>query len=294
MEWIKAKTLLQKVSFDGQLWFGIDYVMNLYKGCNHRCIYCDSRSEKYFIEDFNRVRGKEHTAGILQYELKKNKCGVINLGAMSDAYNAEELRNGLTRTALQQIYEYGYGLSIETKSNQIIRDIELIKKIQERASACIKLSITTIDDSLAKVIEPGVCPSSKRFEAIQMLSQAGIYTGVLVTPVLPFITDTPENIRGLVRKAYESGAKFIYAQFGMTLRDRQRTYYYEKLEQSFPGLVAQYKKTYGATYGCTSPRCKELSFLFAEECEKYGLLYKMADIVADCPKKKEDEQLTLF
>ena len=294
MEWIKAKSLLTKVSFDGNLWFGIDYIMNLYKGCNHRCIYCDSRSDKYFIEDFDRVRGKENTEGLLYYELKKNKSGVINFGAMSDAYNSEELRNGLTRKALEQIYTFSYGISIETKSNQIVRDIELIKKIQERYSACIKFSITTADDQLSKIIEPSVCNSTKRFEALAQLSAAEIYCGVIITPVLPFITDTPENIVEIVRKAYESGAKFVYSQFEMTLRAGQREHYYQALDQYFPGLKEKYQRRYGNNYCCDAENSRVLKEVLSENCEKYGLLYQMSDIVAACPRQKQIQQLDLF
>ncbi|OEH82815.1 radical SAM protein [Enterococcus rivorum] len=294
MEWIEAKSLLSKVSFNGDLWFGIDYIMNLYKGCNHRCIYCDSRSDKYFIESFDRVRGKKNSEGLLYFELKKHKTGVINFGAMSDAYNSEELREGLTRNALKKIAEFGYGISIETKSNQIIRDVGLIQKIQENHSASIKLSITTADDKLSRIIEPGVCVSSKRFEAIRKLSDAGIYTGVLLTPVLPYITDTVENIEAIVKKASESGASFIYAQFGMTMRRGQREHYFEALDHHFPGLKERYQRSYGDNYGCEAKNSKELAKAFVENCEKYGLLYKMEDIVKATPKKKTMEQLSLF
>lgn len=294
MEWIEAKSLLSKVSFNGELWFGIDYIMNLYKGCNHRCIYCDSRSDKYFIESFDRVRGKNNIDGLLYFELKKNKTGVINFGAMSDAYNSEELRTGLTRKALEKIAEFGYGISIETKSNQIVRDINVIRQIQENHSASIKLSITTADDSLARLIEPGVCVSSKRFEAIRQLSEAGIYSGVLLTPVLPYITDTVENIATLVRMASESGAAFIYAEFGMTMRRGQREHYFEALDQHFPGLKIKYQRNYGDNYGCEAKNSKELAKVFAENCEKYGLLYKMADIVEATPRKQAIQQLSLF
>ena len=294
MEWIKANSLLTKVSFDGNLWFGIDYIMNLYKGCNHRCIYCDSRSDKYFIDNFDRVRGKEHTEGLLYYELRKNKSGVINFGAMSDAYNSEELKNELTRKALEQIYTFSYGISIETKSNQIVRDVDLIKQIQDRYSACIKFSITTADDCISKIIEPSVCCSTKRFEALAQLSAQGIYCGVIITPVLPFITDTPETITKIVKNAYESGAKFVYSQFGMTLRLGQREYYYQALDQFYPGIKEQYKRRYGNTYNCESDNSRILREVLAENCEKYGLLYQMRDIVEACPKQKQIQQLDLF
>ena len=296
MDYIPAKTILQKVKFDGNLWFGIDYNINLYKGCNHGCIYCDSRSARYFIDDFDRVRVKENGLGILAKELgRKIPKGVIGLGAMSDSYNPYEKKLQVTRGALELIETYGFGVSLETKSDLITRDIDSLKRISEKSSCIIKLSITASDDVLARKIEPSASLSSKRFAAIRKLSDNGIFAGILLMPVLPLITDSDENIINIVNLAHEHGAKFIYSLFGVTLRDVQRDHFFEKLAQYFPELEREYFTMYGNRYQCNVPDMARKQALFAAECEKYGILYRMADIVAGYKQvNSEPEQLRLF
>ena len=230
MKFVKTKTILTKVKY-GNSWFGIDYNMNLYRGCMHGCIYCDSRSNCYHIENFDIVRGKENALSILEQELsKKKEKGVIGIGAMSDTYNPNELKYEETRKALKLILKYGFGVSIDTKSDLIMRDIDLLKEINAKNNVIIKFTITTPYDKQSKMIEPHVCVSSKRLAAIKTLSQNGIFVGILMNPVLPFITDKEEDIKELVRIAYENGAKFIHTYMGVTLRENQREYYFDKLE----------------------------------------------------------------
>ena len=221
MEFIKAKTIVSGYSSNEQ-WFGNNYNMNIYKGCCHGCIYCDSRSECYGIEDFDRVRAKK-MLWIIARDLKsKRKTGVVGMGAMSDPYNPFEKEYELTRGALKLIHKYGFGVSIATKSDLIVRDIDLLKSIQTHSPVLAKITITTCDDALCKKIEPNVALSSKRFEAIKKLSDHGIFVGILLMPVLPFIEDNEENIMGIIHLAHKSGAKFIYPAFGVTLRQNQR------------------------------------------------------------------------
>jgi len=295
MKFVKTKTILTKVKY-GNSWFGIDYNMNLYRGCMHGCIYCDSRSNCYHIENFDIVRGKENALSILEQELsKKKEKGVIGIGAMSDTYNPNELKYEETRKALKLILKYGFGVSIDTKSDLIMRDIELLKEINAKNNVIIKFTITTPYDKQSKMIEPHVCVSSKRLAAIKTLSQNGIFVGILMNPVLPFITDKEEDIKELVRLAYENGAKFIYTYMGMTLRENQREYYFDKLEEYYPGLKEKYIKYYGNRYNCTVPNFKRLYKIFTEECDKYGILYNMKDIIAAYKKEiKKSEQITLF
>ena len=228
MEFIKTKTILSKVKY-GNEWYGIDYNMNLYRGCSHGCIYCDSRSNCYHIENFDIVRGKENALNILlEQELsKKREKGVIGIGSMSDTYNPLEEVYEITRGALRIISKYGFGVSIDTKSDLILRDLDLLKKINERNNVIVKFTITTPSDELSKIIEPNVCLSSKRLQVIKELSDNGIFVGIIMNPVLPFITDSEEDIRELVKLAYENGAKFIHTFMGMTLRENQRDYYFE-------------------------------------------------------------------
>lgn len=290
MEYITAKSIITPVNYSSK-WFGVDYNMNIYRGCNHGCIYCDSRRDIYHINDFNKIKAKKDALFILKNELKHKKPGVIATGAMSDAYNPLEKEYKLTRKALELIYKYHYGIFINTKSNLVIRDIDILKEIE---NSIVAMTITTPYDSLSKIIEPNVCVSSKRFEAIKTLSKNNIFCGVLLLPVLPFITDKTEDIKELVKLSYENGAKFIYTtNMSVTLAQNQREYYYEKLDELFPTLKEKYMKTYGNKYFC-STRNSELYNIFRRECDKYGLLYKMKDIISAYKRNKSDKQATLF
>lgn len=295
MEFIKAKTILSKVKY-GNEWYGIDYNMNLYRGCSHGCIYCDSRSNCYHIENFDLVRGKENALYILEQELsKKRKKGIIGIGSMSDTYNPLEKEYEQTRGALKLISKYGFGVSIDTKSDLILRDIDLLKEINSKNNVIIKFTITTPNDELSKIIEPNVCISSKRLQAIKELTDNGIFAGIMMNPVLPFITDKEKDIEELVRLANEYGSKFIQTYMGMTLRENQREYYFYKLDQHFIGIKEKYIKYYGDKYNCIVPNYKRLYKVFTDECIKYGILYDMKDIIKAYKKEiKSNEQITLF
>jgi len=295
MEFVKAKTILTKVN-NGNQWFGIDYNMNLYRGCCHGCIYCDSRSNCYHIENFDVVRGKENSLEILEQELlKKRSKGVVGIGAMSDTYNPFEKEFEQTRGALKLISKYGFGVSIDTKSDLVLRDLDLLKEINSKADVIIKFTVTTPRDELSKIIEPRVCESSKRLEAIKTLNENGIFAGIMMNPVLPFITDKEDDIKLLVKKASEYGTKFIHTYMGMTLRENQRDYYFEKLDEHFPGMKEKYIKIFGERYSCEAPNWKYLYKVFAEECKKYGILYKMEDIIKAYKKPDQEvDQMSLF
>lgn len=295
MEFVKAKTILSKVKY-GNSWYGIDYNINLYRGCSHGCIYCDSRSNCYHIENFDVVRGKENTLQILEQELSKKRVkGVVGIGAMSDTYNPLEKEYEQTRGALKLISKYGFGVSIDTKSDLILRDIDLLREINSKNDVIVKFTITTPKDELSRIIEPNVCVSSKRLKAIKTLSDKGIFVGIMLNPVLPFITDKEEDIKELVRMASEHNARFIHTYMGMTLRENQRDYYFNKLDEHFTGLKQKYMRCYGSRYNCKAINYKKLYNIFTEECKKYSILYKMSDIIK-AYKKKENahEQLTLF
>ena len=293
MEFIIAKEILSKIQYDNSHWFGTDYNMNLYRGCCHGCIYCDSRSNCYNIIDFDRVRIKKDCIPILEKQLKsKRHSGVIQIGAMSDTYNPFEKKYEVTREALKLIDKYGFGVAIATKSDLILRDIDILKNINTHSPVIVKFSITCGDDNLSKVIEPNVCVSSQRFEAIKKLKDAGIYTGVLMMPLLPFINDTKDNIDKIINQAYKSRANFIYPMFGVTLRANQRFYYYTKLRENFPNLVSKYQNLYGDKYVCNSPNYKSLQSYFEKKCSKLGITYKMEDIISEYKSKFESEQIS--
>ena len=295
MEFIKAKSILSKEKY-GENWYGIDYKMNLYRGCSHGCIYCDSRSNCYHIDNFDEPKGKENALSILENELsKRRETGVVGIGSMSDTYNPYELEYEQTRGALKLLSKYNFGVSIDTKSDLIIRDIDLLKEINSKNNVIIKFTITTPNDELSKIIEPSVCPSSKRCAALKTLTEAGIFTGIMMNPLLPFITDSEEDIITLVRLAHENGAKFIHTYMGMTLRENQRDYYFEQLDKHFKGLKEKYIDYYKERYNCPVPNYKELYKIFTKECDKYGILYNMPDIIKAYKKEiKENEQISLF
>lgn len=276
---IPAKTIVSGYNECG--WFGSNYNMNIYKGCSHGCIYCDSRSECYRVEDFDTVRAKENALAVIECDLKsKRKTGIVITGSMSDAYNPFEKQLELTRGAIKLIDKYGFGFAVDTKSHLVLRDIDLLKSVQKHSPIAVSFTITAADDELCHKIEQNVCVSSKRFAAIKELSLQGIPCGLLLMPTLPFINDTAENILAIVRKAYESGAKWIFVGrgFGVTLRQNQRDYFYKKLDELFPGIKLKYIKQFGYTYDCASPNNERLWQVFASECKKLGILYNMDEI----------------
>ncbi|KXL53228.1 radical SAM superfamily protein [Anaerotignum neopropionicum] len=294
MEWIPAKTLLSGY-VESNPWFGVNYNMNIYKGCNHGCIYCDSRSACYGVAHFDQVRAKENVLALLERELKsKRRTGVVGLGSMSDPYNPFEKQYRLTRGALERINHYGYGVAIATKSSLIERDIDLLKEISRHSPVLVKITITTADDALCRKIEPNVSLSSQRLGIIKKLSQEGIFVGILCMPVLPFIGDTAKNMGKMIALAHENGGKFIYPKFGVTLRENQREWYYDRLDQLFPSLKEAYIKTFGNSYECISPNAKALWHLFKEDCNRYGLLYKMDDIIMAYKTPSQGVQLSWF
>ncbi len=293
MEFITAKEILSKIQFDNSHWFGTDYNMNLYRGCCHGCIYCDSRSNCYNIIDFDRVRIKKDCIPILRKQLSsKRSSGVIQIGSMSDTYNPFEKKYEITREALKLINKCGFGVAIATKSDLIVRDIDILKKINEHSPVIVKFTITCAHDKLSKIIEPNVCVSSKRFEAIRKLREAGIYTGILMMPLLPFINDTKENIDKIITQAYNAGVNFIYPMFGVTLRANQRFYYYQKLNERFPELLPKYQALYGDKYICNSPNTELLSNYFEIRCSELGITYKMSNIISEYKDKFKSEQIS--
>ncbi len=294
MEFIPAKTLITRTK--DRSWFGTRYNMNIYKGCNHGCIYCDSRSSCYQIEAFDTVRAKENALSIIRQQLKGSLGkGVIGTGSMSDPYNPFERQYSLTRGALELINKYRFGVAIATKSHLIERDIDLLSQINKHSPVIVKITVTTHDDTLSKLVDPQVCLSSQRLAAIKKISEAGIFCGILMMPILPFIEDNEENITAIVRLAAENGAQFVYPAIGMTLRENQREYFYEQLMSSFPGIKERYERQFGYSYKCMSPKVKELWPLFVEHCKHYGILYKMQDIIKVYQSGYwQEEQLSLF
>jgi DNA repair photolyase len=275
IKYIQVKTIQNTVKGSDD-WFGLKYNLNLYRGCTHRCIYCDSRSECYQIENFDHdIIVKENALELLQKELPKKRVrGTVGFGSMNDPYQHIEKKLNMTVRALEIMREWDMPVHLITKSNLVLRDIRILKEIGKIYSA-VSFTITTADDLLSKKIEPFAPVSSERFKAIGILSSAGITTGITLMPVLPFITDTEDNIISIVEKAKEYGAKYIIPAFGMTLRDRQRAYYYDRLDEKFPGLSDKYRAKYKNYYSAGAPGYKKLSKVFYEKCAELGILTKI-------------------
>jgi DNA repair photolyase len=268
---IQAKVLLSHVK-QPDTWFGLKYNMNLYRGCQHRCIYCDSRSECYQIEDFDgEVLVKANAIELLREELvRKRVKGPIGLGSMNDPYMPLEREVNLTGRALELIAQFGFTVHVMTKSNLILRDLDMLCEINERY-ATVSFTITTADDELGEKLEPGASLVSDRFRAMRALADKDIQTGVSLMPVLPFIEDNEENIAAIVRQTHEHGGSYIIPSFGMTTRDRQRAYYYDRLDELFPGLRQKYERAFGDRYHCPANNADRLAKVFYELCEQYSL-----------------------
>jgi len=294
METIPAKTIIGRTQ-KPSAWFGAEYNMNIYRGCTHGCIYCDSRSDCYGDKNFDTVKIKDNALEKIRDELRRKvKTGVIATGAMSDPYNPLEHQLKLTRRSLELINAYDFGVAIATKSALIARDADLLQDIGTHSPVIVKMTITTADEDLCKKLEPNVSGSAERFEAMRTLTQRGIYCGVLMMPILPFICDTEENVTEILTRAKDAGARFCYPAFGMTLRSGNREYFYQQLDEHFPGMKGRYMERYYDDYGCPTPRARRLWGVFKERCQELGLLYNMRDIISQYRAGYEREQLRLF
>ena len=279
MEAISAKQLLVPIRTTMEDLFYADWNMNLYRGCSHGCIYCDSRSVCYRIENFGAVRPKEHALALLESELRsKRTTGVVTMGAMSDAYNPLERTLQLTQGALELLRRYRFGAAFTTKSALCARDAALLAEISRYAPVCARMTVTCADDALCRRIEPHVSVSSERFEAIRTLASAGVYTGVWLNPVLPFLTDNEDNLRRIVRMTAEAGGRFVVCFFGMTLRTGNREYFFDALDRDFPGVRDQYTRVYGNAYEIPAREPEKLYDAFRAECEKCGVHWRFGDI----------------
>ena len=248
--------------------------MNIYRGCQHGCIYCDARSRCYQMNHaFEDIEVKENAVELLEASLKsKRKSCMIATGAMSDPYIPLETQLHLTRKTLQLIDQYGFGVAIQTKSDRILRDLDLLKSINDHAKAVVQMTLTTYDEDLCRLIEPGVCTTAQRVAALKQFRDAGIPTVVWLCPILPFLNDTEENIRGILDYCINAGVRgIINFGMGVTLRDGDREYFYAQLDRKFPGLKERYIRTYGNAYELPSPQSSELLKLFHDICETHGI-----------------------
>ena len=272
--------------------------MNLYRGCTHGCIYCDSRSLCYQIKhDFEDIEVKRDAVQILEAQLRRKRqpC-MIATGSMCDPYIPLEEKLQITRSCLALIERYGFGLSILTKSARILRDLDLLKAINEKTKCVVQMTLTTYDEALCRKLEPHVSTTLERFRVLQTMRENSIPAVVWLSPILPFINDTEENLRGLLDYCVQAGVKGIVCfGFGVTLREGDREYFYAQLDRLFPGLKQEYIRAFGNAYECGSPNSRRLTAMFRDTCKQHGILWK-TDEVFDYLRAFETkaEQLSLF
>lgn len=289
MHFVKAKGILS--SKNG---------MNLYRGCTHGCIYCDSRSRCYGMDhDFEDIEVKENAIELLEGTLrKKRKKCMIGMGSMTDPYIPEEKQLAYTRKALELVEHYGFGVTLITKSDGVLRDIDLLQRINEKTKAVVQMTLTTFAEDLCRKIEPRVSSTKKRVEALKKLQKAGIPTVVWMCPILPFINDTKENLQGILDYCMEAKVYGVLCfGMGLTLRQGNREYFYQELDKKFPGLKEKYIRYYGNSYGIQSPNNKALMRLFHETCEKKGMIHNNREVfqyLNTFEEKNKSIQLSLF
>ena len=271
--------------------------MNIYRGCTHGCIYCDSRSKCYgFTHEFEDIEVKINAPQLLEKALKsKRKKCMIGTGAMCDPYLHIEENLKLTRKCLELIDQYEYGVAVQTKSTRVLRDMDLLKAINDKTKAVVQMTMTTYDETLCKILEPNVSTTKERFETLLQFKEAGIPTVVWLTPILPFINDTEENIREILEYCVEAGVKGIICfGMGVTLRDGDREYFYKALDKHFPGIKNKYIRTYGNAYDIPSPNNEKLLEIFKEVCVKNGMIYQIKECfqyLHEFPQKYEQMSL---
>ena len=286
MHFVTAKTILTPHS------------MNIYRGCSHGCIYCDSRSRCYqFTHAFEDIEVKQNAPELLEKALraKRRKC-MIGTGAMSDPYMHCETDVRLTRRCLEVLCRYGFGAAIQTKSDRILEDIDLLDRINQTARCVVQMTLTTYDDDLCAIIEPNVCNTRRRIEVLEELQKRKIPTVVWLTPILPFLNDTEENIRSILEECARVGVRGVMCfDMGLTLREGNREYYYAALDRYFPGLKQKYIQTYGNAYELPSPHAGTLMRLFQNLCIQYGMLYETDAVFRYLGEFPEAyEQLSIF
>lgn len=274
--------------------------MNVYRGCTHGCIYCDSRSRCYqFTHDFEDIEVKQNAPVLLERTVhsKRKKC-MIGTGAMCDPYMHCEEELKITRKCLEIIDEYGFGLAIQTKSDRILRDLDLLKRINQKAKCVVQMTLTTYDEELCKILEPNVCTTKRRYEVLQILQENGIPTVVWMSPFLPFINDTRENVEGILNYCIKAKVYGVLCfGIGLTLRQGSREYFYAALDKYFPGMSRKYHNKYGYAYVITSDNNAGLMSMFHAECKKHNIISDAGEVFAylhEFPENGGYEQLSLF
>lgn len=274
--------------------------MNLYRGCTHGCIYCDSRSSCYGMDHpFEDVAVKQNAPSLLEDALRRrrSRC-MIATGAMCDPYLPLEKELRLTRRCLEIIERHRFGVTVLTKSDLVLRDLDLLRRIHRSTKAVVQMTLTTFDEDLCRVLEPHVCTTARRLEVLNAFHEAGIPTVVWLCPILPFLNDTEENLQGILEGCFAAGVRGILCfGMGVTLRQGDREYFYAQLDRRFPGMKERYIRAYGDRYQCSSPNQVRLMARFRSECRRRHVLHTPESVFAYLRKfedKEAGEQLSLL
>ena len=285
MHFVKAKGI-----------FTSDYGINIYRGCTHGCIYCDSRSEIYgFGHEFEDIEVKENAVELLKRELVRRKPFMVSTGAMTDPYLPIEKRLGYVRKCLEAIYRYGYGFSCLTKSDLILRDLDLLKKINEKTKAVVQITLTASDDGLCRILEPNVAPTSRRVEVLKKLDENGIPAVVWLSPILPYINDGEDNISAILDSCIDANVRGVLnLNMGFSLRKGNREYFFKKLDEHFPGMKERYGEEFGDSNFIYGKNHRKLRQIIKSRCREHGILYEQDDIfdfVHEFPSKSVQSKL---
>jgi DNA repair photolyase len=296
---LPAKSLLNRCDSNRSMPF--TWTINPYRGCEFACRYCYARYTHEFMEmrdglEFERkIYVKQEAAGLLRHDLRRVKVGeAIAIGTATDPYQPAERRYEVTRGILEEFARHrGYEISIITKSNMMVRDIELLKEVAKTNRLSVHVTITTLDAELARLLEPRAPRPDLRMDAVRTLSQAGLRVGVSCSPVVPGITDAPKDLESVIQAAAEAGAEYVFAN-PLFLKPCSAAVFLPFLEQNFPHLAENYRQRYQDRAFLPAAYGKRLAELVTRLREKYGITRERRERFATKWAVPVEEQLKLF
>lgn len=297
-EEIQAKTLLNKYKYRDN-WFWCRYGINPYRGCAFACNYCDAITEKYLVhedfEDFSRIiYVKANAPEVLKKEIKKVERDVVALSGVTDAYQPAERKYEITRRILEILADNNFPVHIITKSDLVLRDIDILSEISKNSWCTVSFTITTFNGRLLRLLEPFAPSPERRLKAVEKLNENGVQAGVDFTPIIPYILDSKENMREVIERAAIAKARYILPGAGMTLRSNQKTRFLELLKKNFPELIEKYKELYGTSQEPRKGYVVEMNREAFRFCQGLGIPIYILPPVFKVERKKNFEVATLL